>query len=731
MISFVLSFLLTLVVLLIPGFLICAVIGMGWRASVCVASGPSLFLFFVASVVLGMLHLDGLLPLAVAVAGAAVVVSVALSAIRAKTGWAPASPEQPSLWVMVLYVAVGCALFAFLFLRNAGGFDWFLQFNDNSAHLTRIRAMVDGSTTSPIQSMMYGANVLSNQTPFDPASTGFSAPASFYPVAYHNVAALVLATGVAPIAVVQNAVNAAFTAVVYPLGVCALISQVTNGNGRAVLLGAVACGASYAFPLRALVIHQNYPNVAAFCCIPLVAALMVAAFPVDDNAEKGARCLNVSFEPLSLWLVSLLGVVDLHPNTVIVCAMVAGCFVMGRIVPAWARTLPRKVTSVLLFACAEMGVLVVCLSLWLFCLVSPIFQSTVSFLWTWTVPAPEALDLVAFLGLRVPVAQPLLAATVVIGLVWCVSHRGRGWVALVYGVLVTVFFANAVGSPTVKRIFAGFFYTDPDRTAALVGLWASVVAVFGLYAVVKLLVWIVRFVMEHVSGREGAPRAIPWFIAVVVCVLFSIGNYGEALAVDSYPANDDHSYISPSEDLPGGAFAWQEQELRWHADPYHSMFYRRCDADFMDRVISITGTSDLILNIPLDGSMYAYPLDDANVLYKRELTDEDSPTSREIRLHLNEYAENPEVQKAVEELGAKYVLQLSGKTSEGANYSDYDGNRADDWTGISSITAETPGFELLLNDGPMNLYRIVPIDELGAHSAAQVIPFDGSVRKAA
>lgn len=701
---------------------------MGWRTSICVASGPSLFLFFVVSVVLGMVRIDGLLPLAIGTAGAAVAVSVAIMAIKAKAGWAP-SVEQPSLWIMIMYVAVGCTLFAFLFLRNAGGFDWFLQFNDNSAHLTRIRAMVDGATTSPIRTMMYGANVLANQTPFDPASTGFSAPSSFYPVAYHNVAALVLATGVAPIAVVQNAVNAVFAAVVYPLGVCALISQVTHGNGRAVLLGAVACGASSAFPLRAMTIHQNYPNVAAFCCVPLVAALMVAAFPVDDNVEKGGRGVSVSFGPLVLWVISLLGLIDLHPNTTIVCAMVAGCFAMGRIVPAWARTLPRKVASVFLFGCAEVGVLIVCLSLWLFCLVSPVFQSTVSFLWTWTVPASDALGLVAFLGLRVPLAQPFLAVTVAIGLVWCVSHRGRGWVALVYGMLVVVFFANAVGTPTVKRIFAGFFYTDPDRTAALVGLWASIVAVFGLYAVTKWMGWIVRLVWEHALGREGMAPAVPWIISVAVCVLFAVGNYGEALAIDSYPVNDDHSYISPSEELPGGAFAWQEWELRWHADPYYSMFYRRCDADFMDRVVSITGTDDLILNIPLDGSMYAYPLDGANVLYKRELTDEDSPISREVRLHLNEYADNPEVQKAVEELGAKYVLQLSGKTSEGANYSDYSGNRSQDWVGISSITAETPGFELLLNDGPMSLYRIVPTDELDSHGAGQVIPLSESAHE--
>lgn len=129
----------------------------------------------------------------------------------------------------------------------------------------------------------------------------------------------------------------------------------------------------------------------------------------------------------------------------------------------------------------------------------------------------------------------------------------------------------------------------------------------------------------------------------------------------------------------------------------------------MRRVVAITGHDDLILNIPLDGSMYAYPIDDANVFYKRELTGPDSETSQALRLRLNEYAESPEVQKAVEETGAKYVLQLSVKGPEGANYADYERNRPEDWVGIVSVTPDTPGFKLVLSDGNMALYAIEPM----------------------
>ncbi|MEY8436899.1 DUF6541 family protein [Atopobiaceae bacterium 24-176] len=716
-ISFVLAFLLGLAAVVVPGFLVCVSFGLGWHASACVAPGASMFLYFAVSLGLGMLSVDGVLPLGAGVLGAAAAVSAVAGAVRYKTGWHPAI-EQPSLRVMALYVAVGSVLFFVLFAKNSGGFGWFLQYNDNSAHLTTIKAMVDGASTSPVRSVMYGSNVLANQSPLPPGTSGFSAPAPFYPSAYHNIAALVLASGVAPIAVVQNAVNAVFTAAVYPLGVCVLLAQVTRGNRKTVFLGSVACGASYAFPLRALVIHQNYPNVVAFCCIPLACALLVAAFPIDDGDDGGGEpAVGVSAAPLSLLLLSLAGLVDLHPNAVIAFALAASCFLMGRVVPAWARTLSRRFTSALLFVGAEVGILVVCLSVWLACLVSPPFVSAVGFLWEWTVPVGDAFAQLALLGLRIPVEQPLLAAVVAVGLVWCVTHRGQGWIALAYGVFAAVFLGNAAGTPTIKRIFAGFFYTDPDRTAALVGLWASIVAAFGLYALFSGVTALLRKAWERKDGHRLSP-AVPWIVAVVVCAAFAVGNYGEALAVGSYPKDESRPYLSPSEELPGGAFAWQEWELQWASDSEHALFFRKVDADFMQRVVAITGHDDLILNIPLDGSMYAYPVNDANVFYKRELTGPDSETSQTLRLHLNEYAENPEVQRAVEETGAKYVLQLSAKGPQGANYADYERNRPGDWAGIASITPETPGFELVLSDENMALYRILPPSALPGREAA-------------
>ena len=145
--------------------------------------------------------------------------------------------------------------------------------------------------------------------------------------------------------VAQNAVNAIFCAVAFPLGVCVLLSQISRSDKQLLLCGSVTCGASYAFPLRALVIHQNYPNVVAFCLVPLMVCLLVSA--VHSKTEDGSFKLELNRAALALFIVSLIGLVDLHPNAAIACGVIGGCYVIGGLVPAWGRSLPQKPSSFL------------------------------------------------------------------------------------------------------------------------------------------------------------------------------------------------------------------------------------------------------------------------------------------------------------------------------------------------------------------------------------------------
>ena len=77
-----------------------------------------------------------------------------------------------------------------------------------------------------------------------------------------------------------------------------------------------------------------------------------------------------------------------------------------------------------------------------------------------------------------------------------------------------------------------------------------------------------------------------------------------------------------------------------------------------------------------------------------------------IRTKLANYETDADVQKAVEDTGAKYVLQLDQGVAyeEGVwlpQYSD-----PEPWKGIDDIRDDTPGFKVVLSEGDMRLYEI-------------------------
>lgn len=84
--------------------------------------------------------------------------------------------------------------------------------------------------------------------------------------------------------------------------------------------------------------------------------------------------------------------------------------------------------------------------------------------------------------------------------------------------------------------------------------------------------------------------------------------------------------------------------------------------------------------------------------------DNSSSDKPAIKQKLDKLASDQEVQKEVEEAGAHYVLILDADNPDpSSRYSSYS---KDDWIGIESINEETSGFEIVLSDGDMRLYKI-------------------------
>ena len=87
-----------------------------------------------------------------------------------------------------------------------------------------------------------------------------------------------------------------------------------------------------------------------------------------------------------------------------------------------------------------------------------------------------------------------------------------------------------------------------------------------------------------------------------------------------------------------------------------------------------------------------------------------------IREGLDTIAESEEVRRAVKDVSAEYVLLLDQGVpyDEGKWLLQTTEDSLKRWDGINRITDETPGFETVLSDGDMRLYKITGTDDGGA-----------------
>ena len=136
----------------------------------------------------------------------------------------------------------------------------------------------------------------------------------------------------------------------------------------------------------------------------------------------------------------------------------------------------------------------------------------------------------------------------------------------------------------------------------------------------------------------------------------------------------------------------------------------RGERTFLKKVASLVPAGALVVNDPMDGSFLAYGTQGLRVYYRTFTgfgSADETAASKVIRERLSSYATDEEVRKAVEEVDARYVIVLHGSKEESGFIDlrgDYDPSL---FSGISSITPETPGFTCLCETaGGMALYRI-------------------------
>lgn len=666
--SFIFGLLVGVALLILPGYLVARALLAEKMTALCVAPALSVAVYNILAVLYSLL---GLFCSALTLALPLVVCFGFLDFLAVRRGLASRVALSfgedlhgrpihclPLSWanISVLAAVLGSLLVSIVFyLSNINSSSAYLPYYDNAYHLTRLRTFFESGVYSSLSG-------------------------GFYPSAWHCLGAMIMSVTNCSITVAAQASTVSFVACAFPLGMSFFLGTVFPHHPRRVIFGSLLCLCTWFFPWKILLFGPLYPNVASFTLMPATLGLFIRLF-----GEEGK--LKERFGVSILLMLSGVALVFAQPNTVFFSYIFLIPYLMMRVrtvvsarVAGKRGTVGGVVAEAMLFGLA--------IAIWIFLLSLPFMQSLVAYErdqpYTFLQAVPKLLTF-QFVIWR---PQYLLCLLLVFGCLRQLFEKETRWAAFSYGALGFVYLASVGLNGSLRGYISGFCYNDYYRTAACVCIAAVPLVATGLDSVVFVLT---RAVLRIRPGSEQ--RVFP-SVACVAIAVFCGFNY------------------FPLFEIPRFA-SWGFDSIAYLVnDGYNeplSSYYTSEEEEFVRRAKEICGSS-LVVNQPYDGSVFSYSLDGLNVLFTQFAFDQ-AGDKAVLKDGLGNIAADSVVSDAARRLGAAYVLQLDqGSSFSGmspnATYYDFSYDPAE-WTGINMIRDDTPGFEVVLSDGDMRLYKIV------------------------
>ncbi|NHM14212.1 DUF6541 family protein [Xiamenia xianingshaonis] len=590
--------------------------------------------------------------------------------------------------VLCAYVGFGVAVGAYVYISSLGDAATFYSRFDNQTHLNNTRTFLETGAWSIFHSQYNDLATSAAQTPYaQPPSEGYG----FYPAGFHAMVALVATVCGDGNLVAINAFVAVLTMVVFPLSVAGFIMALFPGRRLVVGCGALMAMAFSAIPWSLILKGPLYPNLLSFVLLPMALGIVYTLFQerCEGALSKSARVLALA----SLFVALAFS----HPNALFtICVFVVpyiGTLLKRRLCsrngapkvkrPAHVNPRRRTVLYWLVFWLAAAVI-------WLVALKLPFLQSVTSMSTEKSMGFARTLYNVGTFGLASTVGQPLLAIIVWLSVVLSIFQKERLWMLIPLGFSCASFIICAAGITPLNTIVGGFWYTDPFRIAANCALFAMPYACEGM---ARLVTWTQNLVDKYhaqCSLRHGKQFATALLLGV-----FTIVNF--------FPSCN----LNRGQDKVVTAFGDTRQ---WMVEAYGHKgedVYSTAERDFVQKALDVLPEGALVLNSPNDGSVFAYGTDDLNTYYRTMDTSDYKDSALTISQGLNRIADDAEVQKAVEETGAEYLLMLD----QGVAFEDLvkfpQYKDPEPWKGIDGVSDATPDFEVVLEDGDMRLYKIV------------------------
>ena len=576
---------------------------------------------------------------------------------------------------LVAFLLLGVVLAGVLFVWCLGTPDSYAQQFDNISHLGTIQGFVDSGVWSPFSSSLYASAA---DAAINPLPGG-----GFYPTAWYSVAALaVTSTGVSA-ACAENVANFVFVAFVLPSSAFGFMRVLFDGKRSVVPFGAPCTLLFAGFPWMLILFGPLYPNLSAFCMVPAVAAVFLLLF--QKGCTRGQR-IGLA----CLFVMAIISLALAQPNAVFTLAVLLAPFCIWQVsrVPEELMHVRGAVLAPLRVLFGGLALAVIA-GIWMALYNAPFLASVVQHTWLPYADMFEAFQDALVCGFMADGSQVVLAALVVAGAVGTLWQRRYLWLSFSYAFACMIFVVNGYSDGPLKHIFGGFWYTDPWRCGAMASLIGIFLAAFGLWTSWRLVCWAVTRA-KKVSLASGAS------VGVAACLAFL------AVLGSTFPG-----VAAPGSQI--GAIAFRSVLSGLHTEASAAEVYDSAEKAFVQQVKQTVPADALIINVPDDGSAFAFAADGLRTYfrYTREYdVSSETSESRIIRNSLRTIADNEYVQEAVGSIGAEYVLQLDqGEPDvESPHLFTYENGKK--WRGIDGIRDDTPGFEVVLAEGDMRLYKI-------------------------
>lgn len=569
---------------------------------------------------------------------------------------------------LLLYCLIALIVTYIVFISILETPDALAKYDDNTAHMSMIRSFISTGTFS----------TLNNSPTLDIDGRG-----SFYPSAWHIQVAIIATIFDNNIPLGLNSALISYLVFVIPSGIFFLLTQIT-ANKRIILFGSLFTASIAAFPWGFVVFGQLLSNLVSFALVPILLASMIGFMRMSRFSKRILHFTLILF-------CGLFSIAVAQPNGLFTFGVWFGIYLMFHFIYNFDSNrfiFNRK--SLLKFTAS----LILAIILWIGFFNAAFMSDTVNFIWEANHSFRGAIKSAALFEFTDRSGcQLFITISVFAGLIYTLFKRKYLWLSIAYMFSFVIYVIGDSSDGFLKHFLAGFWFTDPYRTAAMNGLFAIPLATLGFTGLVDIIVFAFHKLREAVGKTtDRSTNIITGFVAAALTLLMAFFQF----------TNITSPWIGKP-DQQTGLLAVRDY-LEWR---YASRTWLTTDErDFAKEVMKIIPEGASVINIPNDGSEWLHGAEGLNALYRRVVFSDMDTQNELIRGSLNQIANSKDVQKAVKEIGSHYVLILDDKSESGNTILDDYAYSPSKWAGIDNINENTPGFELLLSEGDKRLYKI-------------------------